>query len=35
MMRKKDLNKDNSEINNNAYNIIGTNFEPKQKGCCK
>ena len=35
MMRKKDLNKDNSEINDNAYNIIGTNFEPKTKGCCK
>ena len=35
MMRKKDLNKDNSEINNNAYNIIGTNFEPKKEGCCK
>ena len=34
MMRKKDLNKDNSEINNNAYNIISTNFEPKQKSCC-
>ena len=34
MMRKKDLNKDNSEINNNAYNIIGTNFEPKNKSCC-
>ena len=35
MMRKKDLNKDNSEINDNAYNIIGTNFEPKKEGCCK
>ena len=34
MMRKKDLNKDNSEINDNAYNIIGTNFEPKSKSCC-
>ena len=35
MMRKKDLYKDNSEINDNAYNIIGTNFEPKKEGCCK
>ena len=34
LLRKKDFNKDNSEINNNAYNIIDTNLEPKKKGCC-
>jgi len=35
MMRKKDLKNDSSEINNNAYNIMNTNFEPKNKSCCK